>query len=54
MPWTPEEFKKKHNQSLTDAQAKIAARIANGILRDTGDEAKAIKIANARVKMAKD
>jgi len=54
MPWTPAEFKKKHNQSLTDAQAKIAARIANAILKESGDEAKAIRVANARVKMTKD
>ena len=52
MPWTPEDFRKKHNKNLTDAQAKLAARIANAVLKETGDEARAIRVANARAKMA--
>jgi uncharacterized protein YdaT len=48
MPWTPESFRKKHNQKLTPAQAVKAARMANGILKDTGDEAKAIRITNSK------
>lgn len=51
MPWTADSFRKKHNQSLTDSEAKVAARIANAILEETGDEARAIRIANARAKM---
>lgn len=50
MPWTGESFKKKHNQKLTPAQARKAADIANAILKETGDEGKAIRIANAKVK----
>jgi uncharacterized protein YdaT len=34
---------------LSDKQAKKAAQIANAILKETGDEKKAIRIANARV-----
>lgn len=49
MPWTAKEFRQKFNKKLTDEQAKKAAQIANAVLKDTGDEAKAIKIANARV-----
>ena len=50
MPWTPASFKAKHNKKLSPAQAKKAAAIANGILKETGDEALAIRTANARVK----
>lgn len=53
MPWTPSTFKKRHNQKLTTAQSQKAARIANGILRKTGNEASAIRIANAEVKRGK-
>jgi uncharacterized protein YdaT len=49
MPWTGESFRSKHNKKLSPAQAREAARIANEILRDTGDEAKAIRIANYEV-----
>ena len=46
MPWTAQSFKRKHNKTLNPAQAQKAAKIANGILRKTGDEAKAIRLAN--------
>jgi len=49
MPWTGESFRNKHNKKLSPVQAREAAKIANAILRDTGDEAKAIKIANYEV-----
>jgi len=54
MPWTAESFKKKHNKSLTDKQAAKAAKIANDVLEKTGDEAKAVKAANTRMKMMRD
>jgi uncharacterized protein YdaT len=54
MPWDKESFRKRHNKGLSDSQAKKAARIANAVLEKTGDEAKAIKIANARAKLMKD
>ena len=50
MPWTPANFKSRHNHSLTMLQAKSAARQANAILKKTGDDALAIRTANARVK----
>lgn len=50
MPWTGSSFRKKHNHGLSDAQASKASETANAILRDTGDEAKAIKIANWQAK----
>lgn len=46
MPWTPESFRSKHNQSLTPAQAKKASVQANAILRSGGDEGTAIATAN--------
>jgi uncharacterized protein YdaT len=49
-----EEFRKKHNKDLTDKQAKKAAQIANAILEKTSDEAKAIRVATARVKLMKE
>lgn len=52
MPWTAETFK-KHNKNLTPAQAGRAAKTANAILRETGEEGKSIRIANAKVKKKK-
>jgi len=49
MPWTGESFRNKHNKKLNPVQAREAAKKANAILRDTGDEAKAIKIANYEI-----
>ncbi len=50
MPWTGRSIRQKHNKGLMDKQATAAAQIANAILRDTGDEGKAIRVANYRVK----
>ena len=49
MPWTGQTFAEKHNHSLTGAESEEAAKIANAILEKTGDEGKAIRIANAKV-----
>ena len=48
MPWTGKTFRSRHNKGLTPDQAWEAARVANAVLRDTGDEGKAIRIANAQ------
>ena len=50
MPWNGRQFKAKHNHALSPGQASKAAKIANAILEETGDEAKAIRIANAKAK----
>lgn len=50
MPWTGSSFRKKHNQGLSDSEAEVAAKTANAILRDTGNEGKAIRIANWKAK----
>jgi hypothetical protein len=53
VPWDADSFRKKHNKNLTDKQAARAARIANDVLEKTGDEAKAVRAANARMKFEK-
>jgi uncharacterized protein YdaT len=46
MPWTGKGFKKKHNKKLSGSEASHAARIANAILKQSGDEGMAIATAN--------
>lgn len=46
MPWTPAEVA-KHNKT---PQKKKWASVANSVLAQSGDDAKAIKIANSVVK----
>jgi len=53
MPWTPATFKSRHNKGLSKGKASKAASIANAVLKKTGDEGKAIRIANAAVKYAR-
>lgn len=48
MPWSAGDAK-KHKKGLSKTEAKKWAEIANSILKETGDEAKAIRIANSRV-----
>lgn len=50
MPWDANTFRDKHNHNLTDDQAEKASRVANAILTDSGDEGKAIRIANSIAK----
>ena len=50
MPWTGEEFRRRHNKALSDMKARRAAALANGMLRGGVDEGVAIATANARVK----
>jgi len=52
MPWTAQSFKSKHNKSLSPAKAARAAAIANSVLKSSGDDAKAIRIANGSVRNA--
>lgn len=53
MPWNAEEFKNKHNKKLSGIQAKKAADIANAVLKRTGDEGQAVRVANAQVRKGK-
>ena len=53
MPWDSASFAARHNKKLGPGKAAKAARIANAILKRTGDEGLAIATANARVKGSK-
>jgi uncharacterized protein YdaT len=50
MPWTGPQFQQKHNHGLSETQSSQPARVANAILKKTGDEGAAIAIANSQVK----
>ena len=45
MPWNGKSFK-KHNRKLSSSESTHAARIANAILKQSGDEGMAIATAN--------
>ena len=50
MPWTPGEFRKKHNKKLTLGEAAHAASIAEAMIRSGVDEGIAIATANKRAR----
>lgn len=47
MPWSSSDAK-KHKKGLSSAQSRKWAKIANAVLSDSGDEGKAIRIANSK------
>ena len=49
MPWTGKSFQ-KHNKGLSEGESAQASKVANAILDETGDEGKAIRIANWQAK----
>ncbi len=53
MPWRPEEFAAKHNKHLSPKQAATAAKTANAVLKQSGDEGKAVRIGNYVAKRTK-
>ncbi len=50
MPWKPSDADKHTKQANTAAEKKQWASTANSVLKDGGDEAKAIRIANSSIK----
>jgi len=50
MPWKPSDAKKKNKKADTPAEKKQWATVANKVLKSTGDDAKAVKAANAAIK----
>jgi len=50
MPWNPSDAKSKTKKASTPAKQKHWADVANAVLEKSGDEAKAIRIANSVVK----
>ncbi len=49
MPWQPDQASSKTHFADTAAKKSKWSAIANGVLKKTGDDAKAIRIANAAV-----
>lgn len=50
MPWTPKDAQKKTKKADTPAEKKKWAAVANDVLSKTGDDARAVKAANAALK----
>lgn len=50
MPWSPSDAHKKNKNVDTPAEKKQWARIANRVLKETEDDAQAIRTANAAAK----
>jgi len=51
MPWTPGSGPARHTKKAKSPAAKKQwASVANKVLADSGDEGKAVRIANAAVK----
>jgi uncharacterized protein YdaT len=50
MPWNPSEAPKKNKKANTPAEKKQWARVANKVLKSTGDEGRAVRTANASIK----
>lgn len=46
MPWTPADAEKHTHLATTPERREFWARVANSILKDTGDDAMAIRVAN--------
>jgi len=46
MPWTPEEYRRKHNKKLSRKQAAKAAKQAEAIIASGAPEGVAIATAN--------
>jgi uncharacterized protein YdaT len=49
MPWKPADAD-RHKKGLDHTQRKRWAAIANSVLKETGDEGRAIRIANSKAK----
>ncbi len=50
MPWKPDDASGKTNKAKTSAEKKQWSSTANAVLKESGDEGKAVRIANAAVK----
>lgn len=49
MPWEPKDAGKKTKKAASPGAKKQWSTVANKVLADSGDEGKAIRIANAAV-----
>lgn len=53
MPWTPKDAQSHHSGANTKKLRRIWSSTANSVLDDTGDEGRAVRIANDAVNRAK-
>jgi len=53
MPWKAASAKRHTKKAKSPAKKKQWAKVANKVLKESGDEGKAIRIANAAVKRKK-
>lgn len=53
MPWTGRSAKSKTKNATTPKLKHMWARVANSVLKQTGDEGRAVRIANSAVKKQK-
>ena len=52
MPWTPEDARSHTKKATTPKAQRLWAEVANKVLKETGDEGRAIREANAVVARA--
>jgi len=50
MPWNPSEATSKTKKANTSSKKATWSKVANSVLSKSGDDAKAIKIANAAMR----
>ena len=53
MPWKSTSARKHTKKASTPAKKRQWAKTANAVLKSTGDEGKAVRIANSAVKKRK-
>ncbi len=49
MPWKPSQAKEHSKKADTPGKQRKWAEVANAVLKQVGDEGKAIRIANAKI-----
>lgn len=52
MPWTSDDATGHNKRANTPRKRKIWSRVANQVLEETGDEGRAVRIANHAVRNA--
>lgn len=53
MPWQPDDAPRHDKKADTPHLRRLWSEVANKVLSDTGDEGRAVRIANAAVAKAK-
>lgn len=49
MPWSPKDAPKKTKKADTSKEKEQWAKVANSVLKKTGNDAKAVRIANSTI-----